>query len=166
MRHRHVTETQILARLQSLAAYDRNLFIEHLAETLGTLPTPARLKALAHKAPKAHAEYVATYARLAGFTERTESLNMHLIADLSALSDVDLQARLSDMTQQLKQLSNNAESPVVIDVSASNPHTEQHEQKVANVQAQARTRSLPREDASKTKGKVRAMRKRDQARLR
>lgn len=71
---------QVKANLAArVARQDRGPFQELLAETLHYKPKPKALRELA-KDPEKHARTVKTYAQLAGYIERKESLNVSMTA--------------------------------------------------------------------------------------
>ena len=104
--NKHVNEADALTRLAGqLTSYDRVAFIEQLAVELSSnKPSDAKRKAFNEKHPDRWLQGVAILARLAGFTDRTESLNVSIIADLNALSDVELESRLISLTGELARI--------------------------------------------------------------
>ncbi len=123
---KHVTESATLKRLtQQFSGYDRSPFIEHLAQACGCLPSPDELRKFARKRPAQFAQYIATFAKLAGFTERTESVNLTVITSLQSLSDIELEEELRKLNAQLdmqRTQSNHAGAGAdVIDITPSTP---------------------------------------------
>jgi hypothetical protein len=98
------------AMQQQFAGLDRTAFAEQLALVMMQRPTDARVKAFANKFPDRWANMIATFARLAGFTDRSESVNLHAFVSLQSLSDIELEAELSKLTSQLdtQRASNNS----------------------------------------------------------
>lgn len=99
---KHVTESATLKRLtQQFSGYDRSPFIAHLAEACGCLPSTDELRKFARKRPAQFAQYVATFAKLAGFTDRTESINLNVMTSLQSMSDIELEDELRKLNAKL-----------------------------------------------------------------
>jgi hypothetical protein len=126
------TAAEVKERLVAqLSGYDRTPFIEQLAEIMLNGPRAADWRKFAIKHPDRWTQSLATMARVAGFSEKTEALNLHLMADITGLSDADLSARLREMNEAIAALSsvaNDTQSPI-IDIS---PHTDNDSQHTDN----------------------------------
>ena len=120
---------QYLASLNNL---DRAPFMERAAQFLANAPRDNKIKAWAEKYPDRWAQSVAVFARLSGYTEKTESLNTSLHIAISGLSDGDLLARLDALRSQLTDnkppallnITPHTDHASADDLATDNPHTD------------------------------------------
>lgn len=84
----------------ALSVYDRRPFIDLLTEWINSAPAPADVAAFATKAPDKYIASLSGLARIAGFTEKTETL-IDINVNYRALSDSQLEDRLSKLTAEL-----------------------------------------------------------------
>lgn len=88
---------ELRAQLQS---YDRRPFLELLSEWINSCPDPDRISEFADKHPDKYISAMSSLARIAGFTEKTETL-VDVTVNYRALSDSQLEDRLAQLQQQL-----------------------------------------------------------------
>lgn len=98
---------------RGFAGCDRQAFVAELVDHTMLRPTERQIRQYYAKRPNAWIDGLATLAKLAGFTDRTESMNVHLVANLSALSDVELAAKLSELSTQLGMISTQNDGAIV-----------------------------------------------------
>lgn len=83
-----------------LQAYDRRPFQDLLAEWINASPDPERVAEFADKHPDKFISSMSSLARIAGFTEKTETL-VDITVNYRALSDSQLEDRLAQLQAQL-----------------------------------------------------------------
>ena len=105
---------------RALTARSREPFVQELKRFLEAGPTDKALKQFAAQHPDRWSQMVSAFAKLAGYTERSESLNLNLIASLDSMSDVELENKLVEMQEELAKLSrSNAHTDALIDATPS-----------------------------------------------
>jgi hypothetical protein len=138
------TKARLIAQL---AGYDRQPFIEQLAEIMFNGPRAEDWRKFARKAPDRWAASLATMAKLAGFTEKTE--NVHLHSHLHAImhmSDVDLHARLRELTHALEAPSSDSASSAIVDAQCKDDTVSvQSESSVQGASAQYKDQNKSRQ---------------------
>ena len=98
--------TDALPRLhgKAVAAHidqlSREPFRDLLMRLLEAEPDPEKVKTYAEKYPDKWGQLLSMIGRLAGYHERLEVANSHVVA-LAQLSDADLMARLQDSLEKL-----------------------------------------------------------------
>ena len=85
---------------EALARYDRTPFLDVLAMWLEAMPAAPVLKRFAEQSPGKYITAMASIARMAGFSEKTDITHTHRL-DLTKMSDVELEQRLLAATASL-----------------------------------------------------------------
>lgn len=75
---------------EALQRFNRDPFTDLLTEMIAAIPTPERLKAWAKERPGDWINSIKVLALLSGFTEKTESTQVHKHLHLHKLSDAEL----------------------------------------------------------------------------
>ena len=100
--------------LSFLKTYQRDPFLEYLGELLECSPTPEAMQAFAQKFPDRWANMIATFAKLGGYTEKTESVHTHTLK-VESLSLSQLLDELKKVEQTLKEIPN---TPPTLELTA------------------------------------------------
>lgn len=83
---------------------DRSPFLDLLAYVTGCSPDPEAMIEFADKTPHLWANMVGTFARLGGYTEKTESVNTNILVEMGKLSDVELMKMMRDLDEQVRPM--------------------------------------------------------------
>jgi hypothetical protein len=83
-----------------LRNYDRAPFMDLLAEWMHCFPEPDSLKLFADKYPDRYIQAMAHLARIAGYTDKTES-SVNVNVNVRQLSDSQLEDRLKELSANL-----------------------------------------------------------------
>ena len=84
---------------KKLQLYDRGPFMELLAMFMECTPSRDAIEKFADQYPDRFIGAMAQLSRIAGFTERTESVTLHL--DVSQLSDSQLEDKMREMQARM-----------------------------------------------------------------
>lgn len=95
-------EAKNKAIMDQLVSYNRGPFVEQLAKFLANGPSEAEIRLFAALDPGKWAKAVGDLAKQAGFTERTESLNVNL--DITNLGDSEILVHMSGMIKGLREM--------------------------------------------------------------
>ena len=82
----------------------RQPFVDELARFLDARPSEQTLTKFAARHPDRWASMVATFARLSGYNDRTESVNLNLFANIKNMSDAELEEELASLQEKLAAL--------------------------------------------------------------
>lgn len=93
-----------VSALSLLRTYSREPFRKVLAQWLENPPTTADIQALAKKSPDRWGQGVQMLGKLSGYSERTELDVTGQIEHVHTLSDLELEARLAQIQQQLEAM--------------------------------------------------------------
>lgn len=85
---------------QKLQTYDRSPFMDVLLSFLEGSPSPDAIKAFAERNPDKWASAMASVARIAGYTEKTE-INQSVHVTVSRMSDSQVEDRLKALQAQI-----------------------------------------------------------------
>lgn len=91
---------KIRAQLEN---FSRNPFRDILAATLNAAPTPAEIRVFAARWPDRWANLVTMFARLAGYSEKSEVITNNYVL-IANLSDSELLKRLHNLESILRSL--------------------------------------------------------------
>jgi hypothetical protein len=87
-------QVETLAR--QIGALSRTPFADELTKLLGVHhPTDAAIKKFANRHPDKWMSMVSTAAKLAGYADKSESLNVHAILSIQNMSDAELEIELA-----------------------------------------------------------------------
>jgi hypothetical protein len=103
-------------RIESL---DRTVFADELIRVMGKRPSEANLQKWANRYPDRWIVALCNLARLNGYTDRSESVALHLHANVTAMSDAELEIELSRATALLSLASSNPNA-ITLDAKPSN----------------------------------------------
>lgn len=92
--------SQVLTEIEN---YSRQPFQRTLAAMLGCEPTPEKIKRFADKWPDRWGQLVAIFARLSGFSEKTEVVNVNVLTVIKNASDSELLEKISELETRIKQ---------------------------------------------------------------
>jgi hypothetical protein len=88
--------------MRAIARVDRDPFQRSLAEFLTAAPDPEAIRAQAIRFPDRYVQSVTQLARLAGY--RDTSVSVSITADLSAMSDAELEMRVRQVEEELARI--------------------------------------------------------------
>ena len=88
---------------EQFKSYSRLPFLSTLARIMGAEPTIENLRKFANKSPDRWAQTAAIMGRLGGYSEKTEVVNVSVLAVIKNASDSELLARITDIEARLKK---------------------------------------------------------------
>src|SRR5512145_136777 len=100
------SQDEIRSQLEN---YSRGPFIATLARILGCEPKAKQLQAFADKYPDRWAQTAAIFGRLAGYSDKTEIVNVSVLAVVKNSSDTELLQRIAEIEQRLRNRGQDAE---------------------------------------------------------
>jgi hypothetical protein len=92
------TKTEILDHLERL---NRTPFRDILAEALGCAPNAKAMRKYFNRFPDRFAQTITQFAKLAGYSEKTEINQTNIYAIIAGASDAELMARLTKALETL-----------------------------------------------------------------
>ena len=113
-----LTEPEILSQLES---YSRQPFTATLARILDCEPTPENIKKFAAKQPDRWGQLAAMFARMSGFTDKTEIVNVSVLAIVKNASDSELLSRISEIEGRLRMQGDPADKATLINPPDTKP---------------------------------------------
>ena len=111
-------EAEILTQLES---YSRQPFLDTLARILGCEPKAQQLQAFANKYPDRWAQTAAIFGRLGGYSDKTEIVNVSVLAIVKNASDSELLSRISEIESRLRMQGDPADKATLINPPSDKP---------------------------------------------
>mgnify|MGYP003139303123 CR=1 FL=1 len=95
-----------------LESYSRRPFIEILDYIMGIVPNEMSLQEFADKHPDRWASAISTFAKISGFTEKTEVIG-NINVNIHQMGDAQIQDRLAQLKAELIEMDKNKEGEYV-----------------------------------------------------
>ena len=116
----NLPEAEILSQLES---YSRRPFATFLAKVLECQPKSAKLQVFADKYPDRWAQTAAIFGRLTGYSDKTEIVNVSVLAIVKNASDSELLSRISEIESRLRMQGDPADKATLINPPDSKPNS-------------------------------------------
>lgn len=100
--------------VSQLNNYSRQPFIDTLARILGCEPKAKQLQAFADRYPDRWAQTAAIFGRLAGYSDKTEIVNVSVLAIVKNSSDTELLQRIAEIESRLRKQGQDAEEATIV----------------------------------------------------
>ena len=112
---------------RALMARSREPFVEELKRILEAGPSDKALRQFAAQHPDRWSQMISTMARLAGYTDKTESLELNFYLDLRNKSDMEVEQALEVELKRLDSLQGKDTPLIEVEARSSTVQVEEEE---------------------------------------